>query len=138
MATEPPAPVAPSAAPSNASAAASPGTGSPASGPAPGLLATLAGVYTEPAAAFRAIAARPAWVAPFIGIILMNVAFTLVGLKKADPAEVTRTQMEEAGVFERLPVEQHATIVQRQARLLPIFAWLGPLVFAPLGFMALA
>ncbi len=137
MASEPSPPAGSSPAPSDAPSPASTGAGGSTLEPR-GLLDTLVAVYTEPAAAFRAIAARPAWVAPFVGIILLNVAFTFVWLKKADPAEVARTQMEEAGVFERLPLEQHAAIVERQARLLPVFAWLGPLVFAPVGFVALA
>lgn len=106
--------------------------------PSRGFFATLVGVYTEPVATFRDVAARPAFVAPFLGLILLNLLFTFVWLRKADPSELARTQMEEAGVFDRVPVERHAAIVERQARLFPIFAWLGPLVFAPLGFVALA
>lgn len=106
--------------------------------PPRGFFATLAVLYIEPTAAFRGIAARPAFVAAFVALILVNVAFTFVWLKKADPAELARTQMEEAGVFDRFPPEQHAKIVERQVRLFPIFAWLGPLVFAPIAFVALA
>jgi hypothetical protein len=40
--------------------------------------------------------------------------------------------MEEAGVFDRVPPEKHAEIVERQARLMPTFAWLGPTVFLPI------
>jgi hypothetical protein len=103
-----------------------------------GFFSTLAGLYTEPSATFRAIAARPAFVLPFVGMILLNVAFTFIWMAKADPLELSRTQMEEAGVFDRVPAEQHRAIVERQARLFPIFAWLGPLVFAPIAFVALA
>jgi len=46
--------------------------------------------------------------------------------------------MEEAGVFDRVPPEKHAEIVERQARLMPTFAWLGPTVFLPIMLAALA
>jgi hypothetical protein len=137
MATQPPLPpVAPPAAPpAGASAATAP--------PAPvepprGLLSTLAGVYSAPTETFRGLAARPSFVAPLLAAIALNVAFTFVWMRKADPVELARTQMEESGVFERVPPERHAEIVERQARLFPIFAWLGPLVFAPIGFVAMA
>jgi hypothetical protein len=68
----------------------------------------------------------------------VNCAFTFVWLRKADHAEIARVQMEEAGVFDRVPPEQQATIVERQARLLPLFAWLGPTVFLPIMIVALA
>jgi hypothetical protein len=103
-----------------------------------GFFATLAGLYLEPTETFRSIAARPACAAAFVALILVNVAFTFVWLRKADPAELARTQMEDAGVFDRVSPEQHAAIVERQVRLFPIFAWLGPLVFAPIAFVALA
>ena len=68
----------------------------------------------------------------------MNCAFTFVWLRKADHAELSRVQLEEAGVFDRIPPEQHAAFVERQVRLLPIFAWLGPTVFLPVMVVALA
>jgi hypothetical protein len=68
----------------------------------------------------------------------VNSAFTFVWLRKADHVELSRVQMEEAGVFDRVPPERHAEIVERQARMLPIFAWLGPTVFLPIMIVALA
>jgi len=61
-----------------------------------------------------------------------------VWLRKADPVEGVRAQMEEAGVFDRIPPEKHAEVVERQARMFPIFAWLGPTVFLPIMLLALA
>jgi hypothetical protein len=110
----------------------------PTAEPPLGALDTLVGLYTAPTATFRSIAARPSFWLPFIGVILVNLAFTFVWLRKADPVELSRAQMEEAGVFDRIPADQQATVVQRQARMLPIFAWLGPTVFGPIGFLALA
>jgi lipid-A-disaccharide synthase-like uncharacterized protein len=103
-----------------------------------GFFARLAGLYLAPIATFRSIAAHPTFLAPLFAIVLVNSAFTFVWLRKADHAELSRVQLEEAGILERIPPEQHARIVERQVRLLPIFAWLGPTVFLPLMLVALA
>jgi len=104
----------------------------------PSALATLAGLYSEPSQTFRDLARRPSFVVPLVLAILVNVIFTFVWLKKADAVELSRNQMQEAGVFDRIPVEQHEAVVQRQAHLLPVVAWLGPLVFGPVLFFGLA
>ena len=59
-------------------------------------------------------------------------------LHKADHAELTRTQLEEAGIFDRYPPEQHAAIVDHQVRVLPIFAWLGTTVILPIVIVIVA
>jgi hypothetical protein len=104
----------------------------------PGFLARLVGLYVAPIETFRAIAARPTFLAPLLAIVLVNSAFTFVWLRKSDHVEVARAQMEDAGVFDRVPPEKHAEIVERQARLMPTFAWLGPTVFLPIMLVAMA
>ena len=68
----------------------------------------------------------------------MNSAFTFVWLRKSDHLEVARVQLEEAGFYDRIPPEKHAAVTERQARILPTFAWLGPTVFLPIMIVALA
>ena len=116
----------------------SPSSDAPAREAAPGFFANLVGLYVAPIETFRAIAAHPTFLAPLLAIVLVNSAFTFVWLRKGDPTEIARVQMEEAGVFERVPPEKHAEIVERQARLLPTFAWLGPTVFLPITLVALS
>jgi hypothetical protein len=96
------------------------------------------GLYVAPIETFRAVAAHPTFLAPLVAIMLVNSAFTFVWLRKADHVEVARAQMEEAGVFDRVPPEKHAEIVERQVRMMPTFAWLGPTVFLPIMLAALA
>lgn len=115
-----------------------PAVGSPPGEASPGFLARLVGLYVAPIETFRAIVAHPTFLAPLLAIVLVNSAFTFVWLRKADHAEVVRSQMEEAGVFDRIPPEKHAEVVERQARMFPIFAWLGPTVFLPIMLLALA
>jgi hypothetical protein len=101
-------------------------------------LAVIADLFVDPLAGFRALAARPRWLVPFVGLIVLNAGFTAIWLSHADPVEMTRQQFEEAGVFERIPPERHEEVVQAQARRFPIFAWLGPFVFAPIVFTVIA
>ena len=112
--------------------------GSPPADVSPGFLGRLVGLYVAPIETFRAIAAHPTFLAPLLAIVLVNSAFTFVWLRKSDHVEVARAQMEDAGVFDRVPPEKHAEIVERQARLLPTFAWLGPTVFLPITLVALS
>lgn len=117
--------------------------GAPGSDPPPvlasrGFLSTLVGVYTDPIATFQAIAARPVFLAPLIAIVLVNAAFTFVWLRKSDHVEVVRAQLEETGILDRIPPDEQPAALQRQARILPLFAWLGPLVFLPLIMVGLA
>jgi hypothetical protein len=96
------------------------------------------GLYVAPIETFRAIVAHPTFLAPLLAIMLINTACTSVWLQISDHGEVVRAQMEEAGVFDRVPPEKHAELVERQARLMPTFAWLGPTVFLPIMLVALA
>jgi hypothetical protein len=70
--------------------------------------------------------------------VLVNSAFTFVWLRKSDHTEIARVQLEEAGMLDRFPPEQHASLIERQARLLPTFAWLGPTIFLPIMIVAVA
>ena len=70
--------------------------------------------------------------------MLVNCAFTFVWLRKANHAEVVRAQLEDTGILDRIPPDAQAGALKQQARLLPLFAWLGPLVFLPLVIVGLA
>src|SRR4051812_39143372 len=104
----------------------------PATVAAPGFLSTLVGVYTDPIDTFQGIARRPTFLAPLLAILLINSLFTFVWLRKADHVEVVRAQIAETGILDRIPPDQQEGALQRQARMLPLFAWLGPLVFLPI------
>jgi hypothetical protein len=101
-------------------------------------LSTLVGLYTAPTDTFRAVATRPAWVLPFLGLIVLNLAFTAEWVRHVDAYELSRAQFEEAGVFDRIPADRHAEAVQQQADRFKTFVWVGPLVFGPLAYTLLA
>jgi len=103
-----------------------------------GFLAILVDVLVAPGDGFRAIAARPSVLAPLLMAIGLGLAFSAVWVAKVDPIEFMKAQMEESGGAERIPVEQRAEVLETQARFFKVFAWLGPMVFAPLMYAALA
>ena len=103
-----------------------------------GFLATLVDVFVAPGDAFRAIAARPHFLAPLLMAIGIGLVFSAVWVTKVDPIEFMKAQMEESGGAERIPVEKRAEVLETQAKFFKVFVWVGPLVFAPLMYAALA
>ena len=103
-----------------------------------GFLATLVGVFIAPGDAFRAVAARPRWEAPLLLAIAIGLTFSAIWMTKADPVEFMKAQMEESGGMERIPPEKRADVLETQAKFFKVFAWIGPLVFAPLMYAGLA
>lgn len=103
-----------------------------------GFLATLLDVFIAPADAFRAIARRPEYVAPLILAVGVGVAFSAIWTVRADPYQFMKAQMEESGAADRIPAEKRAEVLQTQAKFFKVFAWIGPLLFAPLVYVALA
>lgn len=103
-----------------------------------GFLATLVDVFVAPGDAFRAIAARPRFLAPLLLAIGIGLAFSAVWVTKADPVEFMKAQTEESGAAERIPPEKRGEALETQAKFFTVFAWVGPLVFAPLMYAALA
>ena len=46
--------------------------------------------------------------------------------------------MEESGAADRIPAEKRGEVLQTQAKIFRVMAWVGPLLFAPLAYVALA
>ncbi len=109
------------------------GAGSPR-----GFLATLAGVYTAPGATFAAIAAKPSFWAPLLVFVAAGALFNAVWLHQLDPREFARAEIEDSPFAEQMSPEQRAEGIERQARIFPFVAWLGPLVLSPLSLLIVA
>jgi hypothetical protein len=103
-----------------------------------GFLSTLLDVFVAPGDAFRSIAARPRFLAPIALAVGLGLAFTAIWITKVDPVEFMRQSMEESGAMDRIPAEKRAEVLSTQARVFKAMAWIGPLVFAPLMYAALA
>ena len=103
-----------------------------------GLLATLAGVYVSPGPTLASITARPAFWAPLLVFVAAGALFNAVWLRQLDPREFARTEIEDSPFAGQMSPEQRAEGIERQARIFPFVAWLGPLVLSPLSLLIVA
>src|SRR5688572_1068672 len=92
-------------------------------------LRTLGGVYASPGEAFRALAARPQWVAALVALVVLHLAFAAVWTRKMDAHLAVRAQLEESGMMDRIPAEKHAEFMESQTKVMKVMPWLGGLVF---------
>jgi hypothetical protein len=105
---------------------------------AAGPLATLGGLYFSPGDTFRGLVARPRWVVPFLALMALNLAFLAVWMRKVEPREFMRNQMEESGQMAQIPPEKLGDILDQQVRMFPVMGWVGGLLGAPLMYLLLA
>ncbi len=97
-----------------------------------GFFANLLDLFFAPGEAFAALLRKPGFMVPLILHVALAAAFTGIWLQKVDKIEFMKGQAEQSPRWERVPVEQRATILERQAGFFPTIAWSGALVFAPL------
>jgi hypothetical protein len=95
-----------------------------------GFLQHLAGVFVSPGTAFMHILRRPGFWAPLVGYMAVMAVFTAVWTAKVDPREFMKIQIEESGRADQIPPDRMDEVLDQQARMFPIFAWLGP-IFVP-------
>lgn len=121
-------PTAPAAAPSPIEPPASGG----------GFLQNLIDLYFAPRAAFNRIVRSAAFLLPFVGHLVLALAFTAVWLNKVEPREFVKAQLEESGRWDKIPAEQRDAILERAGGQMKVFGWVGPAVFAPLVLVVTA
>jgi hypothetical protein len=99
---------------------------------ATGFFANLIDLFFAPGEAFANMLRKPSpWVPLFLNVAL-SVAFTGIWLQKVDKVEFMKAQVEQSPRWDRVPVEQRAAILERQAAAVPAFSWGFALVFGPL------
>ena len=86
----------------------------------------LIDIYFSPREAFTRIVRKPTFLLPLIGHIVLVLAFTGIWIQKMDAREFMKVQLEESGQWDKIPAEQRETIIEQQAKWMPIFAWIGP------------
>jgi hypothetical protein len=106
--------------------------------PAASVPSAFLNLYVAPREAFQALLARTHFWIPLVGWMALSLAFTAVWMKNMDPRSYMRQQIEDSGRADKMPPEQLESIVDAQAKALPIMAWVGPVVFLPLGLLAVA
>ena len=85
-------------------------------GPERGFFARLFGLYLSPGESLAAIVHRPSVWPALAAFLALNVGFAAVWVQRVEPAQFMRLQLEELGVWERLPPEQRAAALQGATR----------------------
>ena len=98
----------------------------------------LANLYFSPREAFQTLLVRPRFWVPLAGFLALSLAFTGVWLQNVDAREYMRAQIEESGRADKIPPDQLEAMLDTQASMFPVFAWLSPLVIVPIGLLAVA
>jgi hypothetical protein len=96
-----------------------------------GFFQNLIDVYFAPREAFARIVLNPRFLVPLVVYVILVLGFTGVWMQKMDPVEFMKTQIEESGRADKIPPEQREGIIEQQAKMMPIFAWVvGPAFIA--------
>jgi hypothetical protein len=103
-----------------------------------GFFQNLIDVYFAPREAFTRIVRNPTFLLPLIGNIVLALAFTGIWLQKMDAREFMKTQIEESGRADKIPADQREAIIEQQAKWMPVFAWIAPLVAVPVFILVTA
>lgn len=103
-----------------------------------GFFQNLIDVYFAPREAFTRIVRSPRILGALAVYVVLVLGFTGVWMHKMDPAEFMKTQIEESGQADRIPAEQRAAIIEQQAKMMPIFAWVVGPVFIGIMLLVIA
>jgi hypothetical protein len=103
-----------------------------------GFFQNLVDVYFSPREAFARIVREPGFVLPLLGYLVLVIGFTGIWLNKVDAREFVKTQLEDAGRWEKIPADQREAVLDRAPAQLKLFAWLGPFVFTPVILLVTA
>lgn len=93
---------------------------------APRFFGTLGNLYVAPSEAFAAILKRPTIWAPLLLAMALNVVFSVAWLQKVDAEAYMKARLAESPQARDMPAEQRAMIVEQQAKMLPVYAGIGP------------
>jgi hypothetical protein len=103
-----------------------------------GFFQNLIDVYFSPREAFTRIVRSPRVLVALVVYAVLVLGFTGIWMQKMDPVEFMKTQIEESGRADRIPPEQREGIIERQARMMPIFAWVVGPVFIAIMILVIA
>jgi hypothetical protein len=104
-----------------------------------GEISRLTGVFFEPTKTFADIAARPKWIVPLVLVLLASLAFVTVISNRIGWEQVVRQQIE--GRMAQMSQQQREAVersMDMQVKIASVAAYATPLVFFPLGLLAVA
>lgn len=92
----------------------------------------LTGVFFEPSKTFADIARRPSWILPLLLMVLASLGVTALYSQHVGWERLIRHQIETSSRGQQLSPEQREQAIATQARLAPLFGYVGTLVAIPL------
>jgi hypothetical protein len=98
----------------------------------------LTDLYFEPRKAFGRIVPTASWILPFVGYLILVLAFTGIWLNYMEPAEFMKTQLQEGGQWDKLTPEQRQGVIDQQAPFIPMFSWVSAFVIQPIILTVIA
>ena len=97
---------------------------------APGFFGILGNLYVAPSEAFAAILKRPIWWAPLLLAMAMNAAFSVAWMQRVDGEAFMKARFAESPRARDMPADARAQAIEAQAKMLPVFAGIGPVFVA--------
>lgn len=107
----------------------------PAAAPEPptagGFFQNLIDVYFAPREAFTRIVARPSFLLPLVGWLVLTLGFSAIWMNRMDAREFMKTQLEQSGQWDKIPAEQREQIIESSAGRIKTFGFIGPALAPP-------
>src|SRR5579862_9731630 len=105
-------------------------------GPAPmGEFSRLMGVFFEPKKTFSDIAARPSWLAPTLIVVVANIVLIYLFNSHVGWEPYMHRLMDNNPQMQRLAPDVRQRVFERQLQIVPVFSYVGGVLFVPLGFL---
>ncbi len=100
-----------------------------------GFLQNLGGLYFSPRETFTRIVREGRWLWPAVAYLLLSLAFVGIWTSRMEPREFMKAQLEESGRWDKIPADRRDVILDQQAKMIPIFSWVGAVVGTVLMFV---
>ncbi|HEV2287959.1 MAG TPA: YIP1 family protein [Candidatus Acidoferrales bacterium] len=102
----------------------------------------IIGAIVNPRPTFEDIARKPSWLAPLLVVIIFALATTYVIGQRVGWGNVIQKQISQSSSaqrrMEQLPPDQRADIINRQAKVTPIFAYAANIIIFPIACLVIA
>jgi hypothetical protein len=102
------------------------------------VLSVLLDIFFDPKAAFREIVARPNWWFPLLLSLVFALTFSYLLSTHIGWDTLMRKVAETSDQMQSMPKEQREATIAMQVKFAGIFAYVGPLVFVPVGAAVIA
>lgn len=101
--------------------------------PEPGFFDVLLNLLIEPRTAFAAILKRPGrfWI-PVLASIVLNLAFTSIWVRKMDPQQFMRNELEQSGRLEKIPPDRVEAVIEQQSRIVKPISLVSAVLAPPI------